>query len=146
LLLIGLGLTVGNILGGKLADWRLGTTMTGVFISLAVLSSLFSFASESLIPAEITLFLWAVAAFAAVPALQINVMAFGKEAPNLISTLNIGAFNLGNALGAWVGGVVISRGMGLTDVPLAAAALAVVALIATQLTANARNQLEPVLD
>lgn len=142
LLLIGLGLTVGNILGGKLADWRLGTTMTGVFISLAVLSTLFSFTSGALVPAEITLFLWAVAAFAAVPALQINVMAFGKDAPNLISTLNIGAFNLGNALGAWVGGVVISRGMGLTDVPLAAAALAIVALITTQLTRTARNQLQ----
>ena len=146
LLLIGLGLTIGNIVGGKLADWRLGTTLTGVFISLAVLASLFSFTAGSLIPAEITLFLWAMAAFAAVPALQINVMAFGKDAPNLISTLNIGAFNLGNALGAWVGGVVISRGMGLTDVPLAAAALAVVALIATQLTNNARNQLQPVFD
>ncbi len=146
LLLIGLGLTIGNIVGGKLADWRLGTTLTGVFISLAVLASLFSFTAGALIPAEITLFLWAMAAFAAVPALQINVMAFGKDAPNLISTLNIGAFNLGNALGAWVGGVVISRGMGLTDVPLAAAALAVVALIATQLTNNARNQLQPVLD
>lgn len=146
LLLIGLGLTIGNIVGGKLADWRLGTTLTGVFISLAVLASLFSFTAGALIPAEITLFLWAMAAFAAVPALQINVMAFGKDAPNLISTLNIGAFNLGNALGAWVGGVVISRGMGLTDVPLAAAALAVVALIATQLTNNARNQLQPVFD
>jgi len=146
LLLIGLGLTIGNIVGGKLADWRLGTTLTGVFISLAVLASLFSFTAGALIPAEITLFLWAMAAFAAVPALQINVMAFGKDAPNLISTLNIGAFNLGNALGAWVGGVVISRGMGLTDVPLAAAALAVVALIATQLTNNARNELQPVLD
>ncbi len=146
LLLIGLGLTLGNILGGKLADWRLGTTLTGVFIALAILASAFSFTAEALVPAEITLFLWAMAAFAAVPALQINVMAFGKEAPNLISTLNIGAFNLGNALGAWVGGVVISRGMGLTDVPLAAAALAVIALIATQLTSNARNQLQPVLE
>ncbi len=146
LLLIGLGLTIGNILGGKLADWRLGTTLTGVFIALAILASVFSFTAEALVPAEITLFLWAMAAFAAVPALQINVMAFGKDAPNLISTLNIGAFNLGNALGAWVGGAVISRGMGLTDVPLAAAALAVIALIATQLTSNARNQLQPVLE
>ncbi|MBD9484919.1 MFS transporter [Pseudomonas sp. PDM14] len=134
LLLIGLGLTVGNIVGGKLADWRLATTMAGVFASLALLSTLFSWTSQALIPAEITLFLWAVAAFAAVPALQINVMTFGKAAPNLVSTLNIGAFNLGNALGAWVGGVVIAQGLGLTAVPLAAAALAVLALLATLLT------------
>lgn len=136
LLLIGLGLTVGNILGGKLADWRLTTTLAGVFVSLAVLSTLFSWTSQSLIPAEVTLFLWAIAAFAAVPALQINVMSFGQGAPNLVSTLNIGAFNLGNAIGAWVGGVVISQGLGLTSVPLAAAVIAVLALIVTFMTVS----------
>ncbi|WP_437881093.1 MFS transporter [Pseudomonas sp. LRF_L74] len=134
LLLIGLGLTVGNILGGKLADWRLGSTMIGVFIALAALSALFAWTSRNLVPAEVTLFFWAVAAFAAVPALQINVMTFGKAAPNLVSTLNIGAFNVGNALGAWVGGAVIAQGLGLTSVPLAAGGLAVLALITTALT------------
>jgi DHA1 family inner membrane transport protein len=54
------------------------------------------------------------------------VVTYGKAAPNLVSTLNIGAFNLGNA-GAWVGGSVIAHGFGLTSVPLAAAALAVLA-------------------
>ncbi|WP_447589950.1 MFS transporter [Aquipseudomonas campi] len=144
LLLIGLGLTVGNILGGKLADWRLTTTLAGVFASLAVLSTLFSWTSQSLIPAEVTLFLWAIAAFAAVPALQINVMSFGQGAPNLVSTLNIGAFNLGNAIGAWVGGVVISQGLGLTRVPLAAAVIAVLALIATFLTVSLTRGSAPV--
>ncbi|HSC84043.1 MAG TPA: MFS transporter [Pseudomonas sp.] len=149
LLLIGLGLTVGNILGGKLADRSLSRTLSGVFVSLAVLASLFSWSSHALIPAEITLFLWAVAAFAAVPALQINVMTFGQAAPNLVSTLNIGAFNLGNALGAWVGGVVISQGLGLSSVPLAAAGLAALALLATLLTfslGSANNAAEVVLD
>ncbi|WP_110973112.1 MULTISPECIES: MFS transporter [Pseudomonas] len=134
LLLIGLGLTVGNVLGGKLADRRLGATLVGVFASMAVVSTVLSWTSTALIPAEITLFLWATAAFAAVPALQINVVNFGKAAPNLVSTLNIGAFNLGNALGAWTGGVVIEQGLGLTRVPLAAAALAVLALIVTLIT------------
>ncbi|MGH8432956.1 MAG: MFS transporter [Pseudomonas sp.] len=146
LLLIGLGLTLGNVIGGRLADWRLATTLCGVFIALAALASLFSWTSQALIPAEVTLFLWAMAAFAAVPALQINVMTFGKDAPNLVSTLNIGAFNLGNALGAWIGGLVISQGLGLTSVPLAAAALALLALIATQLTLSIGARLEPVLD
>ncbi len=146
LLLIGLGLTLGNVIGGRLADWRLATTLCGVFITLAALASLFSWTSQALIPAEVTLFLWAMAAFAAVPALQINVMTFGKDAPNLVSTLNIGAFNLGNALGAWIGGLVISQGLGLTSVPLAAAALALLALIATQLTLSVGVRLEPVPD
>lgn len=126
LLLIGLGLTLGNVLGGRLADRSLKAT-------------LFSWTSQALIPAEITLFLWATAAFAAVPALQVNVVAFGSGAPNLVSTLNIGAFNLGNALGAWVGGLVIAEGFGLTRVPLAAAALAVLALLATLLTFSTRS-------
>ncbi|QXH55764.1 MFS transporter [Pseudomonas maumuensis] len=139
LLLIGLGLTLGNILGGKLADRRLGATLMGVFAAMAVISTALSWTSVALVPAEITLFLWATAAFAAVPALQVNVVTYGKAAPNLVSTLNIGAFNLGNALGAWVGGSVIAHGLGLTRVPLAAAALAVLALIVTLITFNQRG-------
>ena len=134
LLLIGLGLTAGNVIGGKMADRHLSSTLIGVFVSMAVISTVLSWTSTALIPAEITLFLWAVAAFAAVPALQINVVTFGKAAPNLVSTLNIGAFNVGNALGAWVGGSVIAHGLGLTSVPLAAAILAVLALLITLIT------------
>ncbi|MFW3899380.1 MFS transporter [Pseudomonas putida] len=134
LLLIGLGLTLGNILGGKMADRRLGATLVGVFAAMAIVSTALTWTSSALVPAEITLFLWATAAFAAVPALQVNVVTFGKAAPNLVSTLNIGAFNLGNALGAWTGGLVIEQGLGLTRVPLAAAALAVLALIVTLIT------------
>ncbi|BBN64840.1 MFS transporter [Pseudomonas fragariae (ex Marin et al. 2024)] len=134
LLLIGLGLTAGNVIGGKMADRRLSSTLIGVFVSMAVISTVLSWTSAALVPTEITLFLWAVAAFAAVPALQINVVTFGKAAPNLVSTLNIGAFNVGNALGAWVGGSVIAHGLGLTSVPLAAAVLAVLALLITLIT------------
>nr|WP_232923314.1 MFS transporter [Pseudomonas syringae] len=134
LLLIGLGLTAGNMIGGKMADRRVSTTLIAVFVSMAVISTALSWTSAALIPTEITLFLWAVAAFAAVPALQINVVTFGKAAPNLVSTLNIGAFNVGNALGAWVGGSVIAHGLGLTSVPLAAAVLAVLALLITLIT------------
>ncbi|MCY1282321.1 Inner membrane transport protein YdhP [compost metagenome] len=149
LLLIGLGLTLGNHIGGRLADWRLRTTLLGVFAALAASATLFAWTSQSLFAAELTLFLWATAAFAAVPALQINVVGLGGGAPNLVSTLNIGAFNAGNALGAWVGGLVISQGLGLTRVPLAAAVLAVFALFATLLTFGVNRRagaLEPVLD
>jgi DHA1 family inner membrane transport protein len=142
LMLIGLGLTLGNIIGGKLADRRLAATLIGVFIAMAVISTVLSWTSTALIPAEITLFLWATAAFAAVPALQINVVTFGKAAPNLVSTLNIGAFNVGNALGAWVGGSVIAHGFGLTTVPLAAGVLAVMALLVTLINFRQRNDAE----
>ncbi|MBY5373473.1 MFS transporter [Rhizobium leguminosarum] len=146
LFLIGLGLTIGNLVGGKLADWRLGATLAGVFAAIAITSIAFSYTSRFFIPAEITLFLWAMASFAAVPALQVGVVGFGKDAPNLVSTINIGAFNTGNALGAWVGGLVIDAGLDLTRVPLAAALMALIGLGATALTylsARGRAALAP---
>ncbi len=143
LLLIGLGLTLGNVIGGRLADRSLMHTLIGVFVALALVSSLLSWTSHGWVATEVTLFLWAMAAFAAVPALQVNVVAYGHAAPNLVSTLNIGAFNVGNALGAWVGGLVLSEGYGLTRVPLAAAALALFALIATLATFSQRKP-EPI--
>lgn len=147
LVLIGLGLTLGNIVGGRLADWRLGTTLAGVFATMAVISTVLTWTASSLIPAEITLFIWAAAAFAAVPALQVNVVRVGSAAPNLVATLNIGAFNVGNAIGAWVGGSVIGHGLGLTRVPLAGALLSVLALIAVMIAFSGKpNQPQPVLD
>jgi DHA1 family inner membrane transport protein len=142
LFLIGIGLTVGNYLGGRLADWRLGAALTGVFIALALSSALLRWTSPGLLPVEINLFLWAAIGFAAVPGLQINVMIFGKAAPNLIATLNIGAFNVGNALGAWVGGLVISHGLGLQAVPLAAAGLSLGAVVAMRLSLYFSQRLE----
>ncbi|MFT5532886.1 MAG: DHA1 family inner membrane transport protein [Candidatus Paceibacteria bacterium] len=143
LFLIGLGLTIGNYIGGRLADWRLSTALAGIFTAMALASAAIHWTSVALIPVEINLFLWAMAGFAAVPALQINVMKFGKEAPNLASTLNIAAFNVGNAIGAWVGGMVIAGGFGLSAVPLAAASLALAALILTLVVNYVNQQREP---
>lgn len=124
LFLIGVGLTIGNMAGGKLGDRHLKATLIGAFIALGLCAGIFSWTSSSPIVAQINLFLWAVSAFALVPALQINVVNEGQEAPHLTSTLNIGAFNVGNALGAWVGGLVLTLGYGLTSVPIAAGVLA----------------------
>ncbi len=148
LLLIGLGLTLGNVIGGRLADRNLATALVGVLLALAIFSALVRWSSPHLIPLEINLLLWAMAAFAAVPALQVNVMNFGQGAPNLVATLNIGAFNLGNALGAWTGGLVIDQGLGLTAVPVAAAALGAAALIVAllNLSLSGDNLADAVLD
>jgi DHA1 family inner membrane transport protein len=144
LFLIGLGLTIGNFIGGRLADWRLGATLAGVFIAAALALAALTFTARAVIPAEVTLFLWAVLAFTAVPALQINLVNFGQDAPNLISTLNIAAFNGGNALGAWVGGLVISHGMGFDAIPPTAAALALGALLLTFLSWLTQNKRIPI--
>ena len=85
-----------------------------------------------------------MATFAMVPALQINVVRHGKDAPNLVSTLNISAFNVGNALGAWVGGAVIGGGYGLTAVPVSAAVLAAIGLLVCLYTfRGSRGQSQP---
>ncbi|RRZ97065.1 MFS transporter [Erwinia sp. 198] len=141
LFLIGGGLTVGNILGGRLADWKVSFSLILSFSLIALFSLAFSWTSHALWLAEINLFLWAMATFSTVPGLQINVVRHGKEAPNLVSTLNISAFNVGNAFGAWAGGAVIDRGYGLTSVPVAAAVLAVMGLLICLLTfRRARGQ------
>ncbi|OON39542.1 MFS transporter [Izhakiella australiensis] len=134
LFLIGAGLTVGNVLGGRLADWRLSFSLILSFALITLFSLAFSWTSHALWLAEITLFLWAMATFATVPGLQINVVRHGADAPNLVSTLNIAAFNIGNAFGAWLGGAVINGGFGLTAVPVAAAVMALLGLFLCLLT------------
>lgn len=129
LFLIGLGLTLGNFAGGRLADWRVFSTLAGVFAAMAVILALLTLTAHHLVPAEITLFAWAVAAFAGVPALQINLVNLGSAAPNLISTLNIAAFNAGNAFGAWAGGEVLALHFGFDAIPPTASALALGALL-----------------
>jgi len=138
LLVIGVGLTIGNVVGGRLADWKLMPTLVGLFIAMAVIQVIFSAAAHSVIGAEIAVFAWAMIAFAAVPALQIGVVTQAHEAPNLASTLNIGAFNVGNALGAWAGGQMITAGVALNFVPLAGALLAIVGLALALLALNRR--------
>ncbi len=129
LFVIGVGLTVGINVGGRLSDRGLMRALIWMLITFAVLSLAFSLASHSRIAAVIVIFLWGVAGFATVPPLQTRVLDSAREAPNLASTLNVGAFNLGNAGGAFVGGQAIAWGLGLTAVPVAAALVAVSGLV-----------------
>ena len=74
--------------------------------------------------AAIGLVVWGAAAFGIVPPVQMRVMQAASQAPGLASSVNVGAFNLGNAVGAALGGAVIGQGLGYAAVPLAGAALA----------------------
>jgi DHA1 family inner membrane transport protein len=144
LFLVGLGMTFGNILGGRLSDWRLNTTLIGVFLATALILLFLAAVAHNFILTEAALFAWAAIVFAGCSALQINAVNLGKAAPNLISTLNIGAFNAGNALGAWVGGAVISHGLGLGAVAPAAAGLSIIALLLTLLSLLPARRLQTV--
>jgi DHA1 family inner membrane transport protein len=113
LLVFGVGLIAGNLLGGKLADRHLTRALWSTLVALIVVLGAMSFALHSKALAVLFVGLLGVAAFATVPPLQLWVLHKANDARNLASSLNIGAFNLGNALGAWLGGVVVARGPGL---------------------------------
>ncbi|MGA7781432.1 MAG: MFS transporter [Paraburkholderia sp.] len=136
LVLFGVGLTVGNTVGGKLADRALMPSLMGILFALAVVMAIFTRTSHSQVAAAVTLLVWGIAAFATVPPLQMRVVEKATAAPNLASTLNIGAFNLGNAGGAWLGGMAISHGLGLDALPWVAAAVSVAALLLTWIAAR----------
>jgi MFS transporter, DHA1 family, inner membrane transport protein len=130
LVLFGGGMVVGNIVGGRAADRAL---MPSLYVILALLSGVllvFVFTAHAKVPAAITIALFGVAGFATVAPLQARMMAKAEGAPALASAANIGAFNLGNAAGAWLGGLSIEHGLGYTapnwiGAALAAAGLAV---------------------
>ncbi|WOF44157.1 MFS transporter [Sphingopyxis indica] len=128
LVVYGLGLTVGNWLGGLFADKSIERTLIVALAALAVLLVLFAATMFSAAAAALTIFAWGVATFAIVPPLQMRVMEAASDAPNLASAVNIGAFNLGNAIGAALGGAVIGLGLGFPAVSLAGAAMAVAGL------------------
>lgn len=128
LLVFGLGLTVGSALGGKLADWRLLPSLIGFLVALVLVLTVFTLTMRTPLPAVVTIFVWGVLAFAIVPPLQVLVVERASAAPNLASTLNQGAFNLGNAGGAWFGGMAIGAGFQLTTLPYVGVALVALAL------------------
>jgi MFS transporter, DHA1 family, inner membrane transport protein len=124
----GVGLTVGNWLGGKFADKSVDRTLTVTLGSLSAILVAFAALMPFHAPVAVLVFLWGVASFALVPPLQVRVMAAAADAPNLASSVNIGAFNLGNAIGAALGGAVIAGGLGYPAVSLAGAATSAIGL------------------
>lgn len=129
LVLVGIGFTVGNYVGGKLADRSLNGSLIAFLGALAAIMAAFPLVARSEPGAAVMLFLWGAATFAIVPPVQMRVMRAAAEAPGLASSVNIGAFNLGNALGAALGGAVISLKLGYPAVPIAGAGLAALGLL-----------------
>ncbi|WP_042299643.1 MFS transporter [Paraburkholderia kururiensis] len=144
LLLFGLGLTVGNTLGGRLADWRLMPSLLAVLVLIAAIETVFAVTMHSAVGAMATVFVWGVLAFAIVPPLQMLIVDRASHAPNLASTLNQGAFNLGNATGAWLGGAAIGAGAPLASLPWVGVSMAVGALALTFVSATLERRAQRV--
>lgn len=128
LVLIGVGFTIGNWLGGRLADWSLDGA-TKIFLgALAAIMFALPVVLTIHAGAAIGLLVWGAATFAIVPPVQMRVMQAAADAPGLASSINVGAFNLGNAIGAAAGAAVISAGLGYAAIPLAGGLLSAAGL------------------
>jgi DHA1 family inner membrane transport protein len=135
LVLFGVGMVGGNLLGGKYADKHLMPLLYTTLAALAVVLGLFTVTAHHKVLAAISILLIGALGFATVPPLQKRVLDQAHGAPTLASAVNIGAFNLGNALSAWLGGIVIAAGMGLTAPNWVGAVLAAAALVLAVLSA-----------
>jgi DHA1 family inner membrane transport protein len=129
LVVFGTGLTLGNLAGGKLGDWKLMPSVIAIFVLLIGVLCVFTVTDRAAWLALPTLFVWGSLTFALVSPLQMRVMNEASRAPNLASTLNQGAFNLGNASGAFAGGVALTDGLPYGSIPWLGAAIAAAGLM-----------------
>ncbi|MBB3458924.1 multidrug resistance protein [Rhizobium sp. BK313] len=135
LVLYGVAIAIGNVVGGRLANGNPVKALTGLFIAQAIVLVLFSFTAVSPWLAIPTLAALGFLSFANVPGLQLYVVQLAREvrpaAVDVASALNIAAFNLGIAAGAWIGGLVVESSLGLGATPWVGAILVAAALVLT---------------
>ena len=129
LVLFGAGLFAGNLLGGRAADRSIGRTLAVVFAALTVVMIAFALVAGSKPATIVALVAMGGFGFATVPGLQLRIMQYAGDAPTLASGANIAAFNVGNALGAWLGGLTITAGLGYTSPLWIGAAMTLGALV-----------------
>lgn len=143
LVLFGLGLVAGNWWGGRLADRTIDGTLIGFIAALVVVLALFAAFAGSSIVTIAALILMGAFGFGTVPGLQSRIMLYAGDAPTLASGANIGAFNVGNALGAWAGGIGIAAGLGYTSPIWIGAAITALALIVVVVAARHARRTTP---
>jgi len=129
LLAFGVGITVGNLLGGRLSDWRPMPFLIGALLVLIAALGVLYLAEPYTIPSVAMILIWGALQFAAGAPLQSRVVDQASDAPNLASTLNQGAFNLGNATGASIGGMLLTAGFGYRTLPIASAGITLLTLL-----------------
>ncbi|WP_338037995.1 MFS transporter [Nocardiopsis halophila] len=129
LVLFGVGMVIGTPIAGRLADRALMPAVYGVLAAVTASSLVLLFAVHSKIAAVAMFIVFGAAVAAVIPPVQAKVMATAEGAPNLASASNISAFNIGNALGPFLGGMTISAGLGYTSPIWVAALLGAGALV-----------------
>lgn len=127
LIIIGVGFTLGNYLGGKLSAWCIEKTLLLFFIILIISMLVLPLVSGNIYLTVLVILIWSISSFGLVPPLQTKTMQIAHDAPGLVSSVNIGAFNLGNAIGAIIGGMSIQYGY--NAVPISGALVALIGLL-----------------
>jgi MFS transporter, DHA1 family, inner membrane transport protein len=129
LVIVGIGLVLGNTLGGKSADANLSRALkiwpTAMIASLIVVGLV----AKHPVLFVVAAFVFGVMSFANVPPMQMRVMKHGSAAPELAATANISAFNIANALGGLLGGAVVDSSLGAAAIPFAAAVVPALGLL-----------------
>ncbi|MEQ5183763.1 MFS transporter [Providencia rettgeri] len=139
LMVIGVGFSIGNYLGGYFADKNLYPTLLTLFVLSAISMVIFPIIATNIAGATVGLLFWSIVSFALVPPIQILVMNAAVGAQALASSVNIGAFNLGNAIGAAVGAAILSHGYSYTTMSFMGALLAIVGFIVILLIVRRKN-------
>ncbi|MGW6544594.1 MFS transporter [Streptomyces massasporeus] len=129
LVLFGVGTFIGNFVGGKFADKALNASLIGIMAVLTVVMGLFALTAESKVATLIMLLLMGTIGLATAPGLQVRTMKYADDAPTMASGANIAAFNVGNALGAWLGGLALAAGYGFVSPLWVGAGLALAGLV-----------------
>jgi len=147
LLLFGLGSTIGVLIGGRLADWKLMPSLIGMLLALAVTYALMAAASFSPIAMAFAILVWSALSFGFGAPVQTRILKAAADAPNLASPLVPTAFNIGIALGASVGAFALDHGWGYVSLPLIGVAVSlaatVIALMSWQVERRATALAEP---
>ena len=141
LMLYGTGLVIGNLIGGKLADRKLMTTIYSLLALLALTLFLFTFTAHEKTLAALTLFMLGAVGFGTIPALQMFVMQQAKGAPTLAASANIAAFNAGVTIGVMLGGTAIHLGLGYTSPNWVGGTLTSAGLLIALVTMRYRHKL-----
>jgi DHA1 family inner membrane transport protein len=147
LMVYGTGLVVGNVVGGRAADHDRDRALVLALLGLTVTLAAFGLLAGSATASVVLVFLMGLFGFASVPGMITRVTDFAQGAP-LAASANVSASNLGNALGAWLGGLAITAGLGYSSPLYVGSAIVLAALVVMVVAAgHARSTLrEPAPD
>ncbi|CAM5682327.1 MFS transporter [Streptomyces avidinii] len=129
LVVFGVGTFIGNFVGGKAADKSLNASLVGIMAVLTVVLAFFALTAENKTATIVSLLLMGTVGLSAAPGLMVRIMKYADDAPTMASGANVAAFNVGNALGAWIGGLTIAAGYGFVSPLWVGVGLAVAALV-----------------